>query len=166
MTSTTARRPARQAAAPAEMFPWADTPEVRELEAEEGFVADLQGFLQELLNLKAMSRADLARALGVTPARVSQIFSDDCNITVRQFAKTVHALGEQPTVECDATRATRATRQSTRRDELIGMADNVATMKRWTQTPQQTEDELHECNGDDVRLDGVIMQLHAAGGRP
>lgn len=63
--------------------------------AEEGFVVDAQIFLNELMIEKNISRATLAKAMGVSRARVSQIFSDDCkNFTVRLLARAIHALGE------------------------------------------------------------------------
>lgn len=64
--------------------------------AEEGFVVDAQIFLNELMLEKQISRADLAKAMGVSRARISQIFSDDCkNFTVRLLARAIHALGEE-----------------------------------------------------------------------
>jgi transcriptional regulator with XRE-family HTH domain len=64
--------------------------------AEEGFVVDAQIFLNELMLEKHISRADLAKAMGVSRARITQIFSDDCkNFTVRLLARAIHALGEE-----------------------------------------------------------------------
>jgi transcriptional regulator with XRE-family HTH domain len=68
--------------------------------AEEDFVVESQIFLHQMMEEKGMSRADLARAMGVTRARVSQIFSDECkNFTVRLLARAVHALGEKPELQ-------------------------------------------------------------------
>jgi transcriptional regulator with XRE-family HTH domain len=65
--------------------------------AEEDFVVEAQTFLHSLMEEKGFSRADLARAMGVSRARVTQIFSDECkNFTVRLLARAVHALGEIP----------------------------------------------------------------------
>lgn len=67
--------------------------------AEEDFVVHLQTSLHEMMEEKGMTRADLARAMGVTRARVTQIFSDDCtNFTVRLLARAYHALGETPDI--------------------------------------------------------------------
>jgi predicted XRE-type DNA-binding protein len=67
--------------------------------AEEGFVVDAQIFLNELMIEKSMSRADLAKAMGVSRARISQLFSDDCtNFTVRLLARAIHAMGEEAVV--------------------------------------------------------------------
>lgn len=69
--------------------------------AEEDFVVEAQTFLHNLMIEKGMSRSDLARAMGVSRARVSQIFSDECkNFTVRYLARATHALGEKPSLGC------------------------------------------------------------------
>jgi transcriptional regulator with XRE-family HTH domain len=77
---------------------------VRKLEAsteyaEEMLVAQIQSVLEELLDEKGFSRADLAKKMGVTKARVSQIFSDTQNFTVRLIARAFHALGERAVID-------------------------------------------------------------------
>ncbi|WOE74899.1 helix-turn-helix domain-containing protein [Alterisphingorhabdus coralli] len=67
--------------------------------AEEALVVEAQGLLQELLNEKDMTRADLARAMGVSRSRVTQLFSDECkNFTIRLWARALFALGEEAVV--------------------------------------------------------------------
>lgn len=67
--------------------------------AEEALVVDAQGLLQELLIEKGLTRADLARAMGVSRARVSQLFSDECtNFTLRLWARALFAIGEEAVV--------------------------------------------------------------------
>lgn len=67
--------------------------------AEEDFVVEIQVFLHQLMEKKGISRADLARAMGVSRARVTQIFSDECtNFTIRLLARAVNALGETPAI--------------------------------------------------------------------
>jgi transcriptional regulator with XRE-family HTH domain len=67
--------------------------------AEEALVVNAQGLLQQLMNEKGMSRADLARSMGVSRARVSQLFSDECrNFTIRFWARALFALGEEAVV--------------------------------------------------------------------
>ena len=51
--------------------------------------ASLAGLLSGL----GMSRSDLAKAMGVSPGRVSQIMSGDANLTVRTLAAAADALG-------------------------------------------------------------------------
>lgn len=67
--------------------------------AEEALVVNAQGLLQELMEEKGVSRADLARAMGVSRARVTQLFSDECkNFTIRFWARALFALGEEAVV--------------------------------------------------------------------
>ncbi|MEU3713694.1 helix-turn-helix transcriptional regulator [Streptomyces catenulae] len=50
--------------------------------------ASLSGLLAGL----GMTRSDLAKAMGVSPGRVSQILSGDANLTVRTLAAAAQAL--------------------------------------------------------------------------
>lgn len=64
--------------------------------AEEAAVVKAQLALHELMEDRGWSRADLARAMNVSRARVTQIFSDECtNLTVRLLARALFALGEE-----------------------------------------------------------------------
>lgn len=66
---------------------------------EEHFVAGSQARLAEMLDEKGISRAELARKLGVSRPRVTQIFSDDAtNFTLRLLARSFIALGEEPVI--------------------------------------------------------------------
>jgi transcriptional regulator with XRE-family HTH domain len=67
--------------------------------AEEMLVAEIQSVLEELLEQKGYSRTDLAKRMGVTKARVTQIFSDTQNFTVRLIARAFHALGEKVVID-------------------------------------------------------------------
>lgn len=70
--------------------------------AEEAFVVDVQILLHKIMEEKGFSRADLARAMNVSRARITQIFSDDCkNFTVRLLARAMHAVGEVPELTCE-----------------------------------------------------------------
>src|SRR4051812_3202633 len=63
--------------------------------AEEAAVVNAQTLLHRVMERTGVSRADLARAMNVSRARVTQIFSDDCsNFTVRLLARALFALGE------------------------------------------------------------------------
>jgi transcriptional regulator with XRE-family HTH domain len=70
--------------------------------AEEAFVVDVQILLHQIMVEKGFSRADLARAMDVSRARITQIFSDECkNLTVRLLARAMHAMGETPELTCE-----------------------------------------------------------------
>ncbi|WP_397586697.1 helix-turn-helix domain-containing protein [Sphingobium fuliginis] len=92
--------------------------------AEEGFVVDAQIFLNELMLEKHISRADLAKAMGVSRARITQIFSDECkNFTVRLLARAIHALGEEAFIT--HRRAFEALRNASREEAPAMSTNNV-----------------------------------------
>lgn len=67
--------------------------------AEERFLLMVQTGIQKLLNGKDLRYRDLAQRLGVSEARVSQMFGDDAaNLTIRTVARIYHHLGEQPAI--------------------------------------------------------------------
>lgn len=81
------------------------------ISAEESLIADVQVVIHNLMLERRISRADLARALGVSDARVSQMFSDAApNLTLRTIARVFRVLGE----ECRFT--------SDRWEEILGVA--------------------------------------------
>ncbi len=64
--------------------------------AEDALIADVQFAIHNLLEAKGKSRADLARALNVSEARISQLFRDNTkNLTLRTIARIFCALGER-----------------------------------------------------------------------
>jgi transcriptional regulator with XRE-family HTH domain len=66
---------------------------------EEHFISEIQARLSQIMDEKGVTRAELARRLDVSRARVTQIFSDDCrNFTVRLLARSFLALEEEPVV--------------------------------------------------------------------
>ena len=130
--------------------------------AEEAFVVDVQAFLHQLMEEKQISRSDLAKAMGVSRARISQIFSDDCkNFTVRLLARAMHALGETPRLECEWTDVqAQLTAEKERRDAMKS-ARNVRAL--WLDTAR-ADDVTVACNDDDVRIDGMLhLELDTLG---
>ncbi|MES3093215.1 helix-turn-helix transcriptional regulator [Sphingomonas aerolata] len=122
--------------------------------AEEAFVVEVQAFLYEMMESKQVSRADLAKAMGVSRARISQIFSDECkNFTVRLLARAMHALGETPRLECQWSdeEASAAAQKEQRR--AIKNAKNVRAL--WLDTAR-ADDITAACNDDDIRIDGML----------
>lgn len=70
--------------------------------AEEAFVVDVQSLLETIMHEKGMTRSQLADAMSVSRARVSQMFSSDCkNFTVRLLARALHAMGERAEMSCE-----------------------------------------------------------------
>jgi DNA-binding Xre family transcriptional regulator len=70
--------------------------------AEEALIVDVQVAIHNLMLDRGVSRADLARELGISQARVSQMFSDDANnLTLRTVARIFRVLGQECRVTCD-----------------------------------------------------------------
>lgn len=67
--------------------------------AEEAFRVDTQTKIHELMLEKGLTKKDLAERLKVSGARISQVFSDRANLTIRNVARIFFALGEVPRVE-------------------------------------------------------------------
>jgi len=63
------------------------------IEAEENFLIDCQFLIQDLINLKGISRSELAKRAGISKSRLSQILSAEANPTVKTFARLFHVLG-------------------------------------------------------------------------
>ena len=63
--------------------------------ATEALVFSTQVALQKYMNRKGFGNKELSEMLGMSPARVSQIFSSDGpNLTLKTIARIAHALGE------------------------------------------------------------------------
>lgn len=65
--------------------------------AEDRFLLSVQSTIQKLLNDRGIRYRDLAKRMGVSEARVSQMFGDTAtNLTIRSIAKILHLLGDAP----------------------------------------------------------------------
>ncbi len=69
--------------------------EQKVIEAEENLVIDTQFLIQETLNDRGMTRADLARLTGISKARLTQVMKPDANPTLRTLARLFEALDDQ-----------------------------------------------------------------------
>lgn len=98
---------------------------------EDALISDVQFAIHNLLEVKKMSRADLARKLGVSEARISQLFSDTPrNLTLKTIARVFHALNERPRVTCDTL------------DLIIERANNIDL-----------------CEASDIDQDGLLIEM-------
>ncbi len=71
------------------------TSEERVIKAVERLKFDVQYALQAAMKKRSVDQAGLARRLGVTPARVSQMFADDANLRLDTVAKAFAVLDEE-----------------------------------------------------------------------
>lgn len=101
--------------------------------AQEDFVADIQALVHDLMERKGVSRAELARRLGVSKPRVTQFFaSDGSNLTARTIARIFHSLDETAELTCEWTRRAAEARLIDRQRRLIATAGGaVIDMNKW-----------------------------------
>lgn len=74
------------------LFPTND-PEYSATYAEEAAMVDASELIAGALEASGVSRAELARALNVSRSEITERLRGDRNITVRNLAATLHALG-------------------------------------------------------------------------
>lgn len=73
------------------------------IEAQEDLVIDAQFLLHDLMVERGVSRAELARRVGISKARLSQFFNAKANPTLRTLAVLFQALGETVKLERGCT---------------------------------------------------------------
>lgn len=94
--------------------------------AQEKFVASAQALLHDMMERKGISRAELAKRLGVSKPRVTQFFAGDgSNLTARTIAKIFHALGECAELTCEWSRQLADARLADRQRRLISASGGV-----------------------------------------
>lgn len=131
--------------------------------AEEALVVDVQSFLYRMMHEKGMSRSELAEAMGVTKARVTQIFSDECkNFTVKLLARAVHAMGEQIEVSSSFCRKLDDAESANERRALIAAAENVSTLWKNVNEAEELRSEqegIFECPPGNERLTAALGSI-------
>lgn len=73
--------------------PQADAIERKFIEAEEDALCEFQYLLFDLMEQQGINKADLAQRLGISRARMSQIFSNKANPTLKSAARCIAAAG-------------------------------------------------------------------------
>ena len=101
--------------------------------AQEDFVAEIQALVHDMMERKSVSRAELAKRLGVSKPRVTQFFSGDgSNLTARTIARIFHALDEKPELACEWTRRAAETRLIEGQRRSIATSGGVVIeMNKW-----------------------------------
>jgi transcriptional regulator with XRE-family HTH domain len=119
--------------------------------AEEALVVDAQSFLHRLMVEKGINRTQLANAMGVSKARVSQIFSDECkNFTVRLLARACHALGEEPRLSSQTCDALDFGEELQEQAVAINSSKNIHKLRTWSVEDWSARPKV---NGDEASKD-------------
>lgn len=85
--------------------------------AIEEFVADSQYCIQKVMNEKKVSRSELARRLGCTPANVTQMLSENSNLRLDTVARIFHALEDRCVLQSEFLETTNRAQVSRREYE-------------------------------------------------
>jgi transcriptional regulator with XRE-family HTH domain len=78
---------------PASNFDWGVDEDFLRAVAQERLAGDLTDTLQYALDARGWTRADLARATGVTPSAITQRMRGSTNLTVKTVAEMLDAMG-------------------------------------------------------------------------
>ena len=90
----------------------------REIVAVERFRVDLQYRIQVLMNRRKVTQKQLAAKLGVSEARISQIFSSKCNVTIRFIARVFHALEDECWIDSHELQAWKQEKEARKRSKV------------------------------------------------
>jgi transcriptional regulator with XRE-family HTH domain len=106
--------------------------------AEESFVTDTQSFLQTIMEEKGINQTQLAEAMGVSKARVSQMFSSEVkNFTIRLLARAVHALGDRVEITSSTYREVEQRRHRETTREVAARGEHIAMCSGWEMKPSR-----------------------------
>ena len=107
-----------------------------EINAEEDLVIDVQFLIQELLEEKAMTRTELAEAIGITRARLSQLMSSNANPNLRNIARIFAALNERLTVDVVSRKAHTAAKSGVVEGSHAAANDSTPRYESSSQEPR------------------------------
>lgn len=128
-----------------------------EIFAIDRFIANVQVVMNTLMVERGMSRADLAAKLGVSEARVSQMFKDEPkNFTAKTIARVFFALGEDPEIHCAGLEEIRQKRnQPSKREETKAVSS-------WRHTSRKDASSWSPKNGMNDNAEEKDYALEAA----
>ncbi|AMS30553.1 MAG TPA: hypothetical protein DIU09_10050 [Hyphomonadaceae bacterium] len=114
--------------------------------AEERAIANVQAMAIRLLEEKKIRKAQLARELNVSEARISQIFGGDpSNLTIKKAAQLFFAMGEELVISCRKIDEMNA-RAEKRNRELASLSEVKLDSYGWIKSSQ-----LEPANGAESR---------------
>ena len=114
-----------------------------EVDTIEALVVSVQAALQRAMTKHGVCNRELAERLGMSPARVSQIFSSNGpNLTLKTVARVAHALNEEfEMVPAEKARKQRLAREATIYRNVIFRADSST----WKETASNTRANKEKC---------------------
>jgi transcriptional regulator with XRE-family HTH domain len=108
--------------------------------AENNFITCLQVEVEAVMNAKGISQTDLAKRMGLSAARVSQILSDNgTNLEARTIARIGHALGVRTIVEFVDKPMRRSERDS------VTSLPSGSSFKDWVKAEAKSNVHVWDC---------------------
>lgn len=133
-----------------------------EVESLQFQVADL---IAETMAEQGVTKAELARRLGVSPAHVTQMLSGERNLTLKSLAEALYALDRrveaqalplreeaEPHATAEAHPATHGWSETYFVDSLLHKQMAMAADRRGRYAHAHRPDELAGCHGDGLRV--------------
>jgi transcriptional regulator with XRE-family HTH domain len=116
--------------------------EYERLVAENVFINDIQREIEEALDFTGTTQAELARRLGVSEARISQILSDNgANLQARTIARIAHAVGMSAALIFEETIAARQV------EVAVGDFKDGNSFAEWVRIASETVEREREMAG-------------------
>ena len=113
--------------------------------AEHRLVSDIQTAIENGMKEKGYSQADLARALDVSEARVSQMLSDNGkNLQARTIARIAHVLGMRVIIDFTSAPEVKRTRSSRVTGDVASWIKSIQETKRPTWEAACNDDNYFE----------------------
>lgn len=95
----------------------------------EELIVDVTESIYKIMRQKDMNKSDLAKATGLSKARITKLLDGSANMTLKSISDIAFALGVTPKVFVDATEACYAnTSHVSSWENSIGIGYDVSTM--------------------------------------
>jgi transcriptional regulator with XRE-family HTH domain len=119
-----------------------------DVRTEENALIDLQFALIDAMKVNKITKADLARMLGVTPARVSQLLSAEANPTLKLASRALDAVGRRAEY-VEKVRAKREAHSARQKPWFVAIVQEDERVARaWGVAPRRAANR----NGDATSL--------------
>jgi len=123
--------------------------------AEDALITHVQFAIHNLLTKKAVTRAQLARRMGVSEPYVSQLFKDNSrNLTLKTIARIFCAIGEEPQITSETLSEVLPSpkkREGSNSAKPKKRMDWIAMIL--SETKRMSDDFRPECNDNEFEVD-------------
>ena len=120
--------------------------------------ADVQYDILRCLKQSGLSQAQLARKMGVSAAWVSQLLSDEANLTLESIAKVYHALGR----ECAFTSQSSASEKKGSGEQRGSAVEHKAVMDAMFWMVEEVQTERSESAAKGSSTTDLLMRVIAS----